>query len=310
LLRAPTPSTQRPATIDRNEQSAAHQRQIALRRRAESARSAEFFNILTGPELLQTTDALLPAHRERIYPPTVALSMFMGQMLQADGSCQKAVLAWSAQRAADGLDKCSSHTGAYCRARQRLPLALPSTLMRTTGRLLSEQAPSQWRWHGRAVKLVDGTTVSMPDTPENQACYPQPVTQAPGAGFPMARAVVVMCLATGAALDLAVGPHAGKGSGELALFRTLHDGLSRGDVVLADSLYCNYFLIAALIAEGIDVVFEQHTSRITDFRHGRSLGVRDHIVPWRKPVACPDWMTREQHAAFPAELSLREVKVG
>lgn len=308
-MRAPTPSTQRPATIDRNEQSAAHQRQIALRRRAESTRSVEFFNILTGPELLQTTDALLPAHRERMYPPTVALSMFMGQVLHADGSCQQAVDAWAAQRAADGLGKSSVRTGAYCRARQRLPLALPSTLMRTTGRLLSEQAPPHWRWHGRAVKLVDGTTVSMPDTPENQACYPQPVTQAPGAGFPMARAVLVMCLATGAALDLAVGPHAGKGSGELALFRTLHDSLSPGDVVLADSLYCNYFLIATLIAAGIDVVFQQHVSRKTDFRLGRSLGPRDHIISWRKPAACPDWMTPEQHAAFPAEMSLREVRI-
>lgn len=295
--------------MDRNEQSAAQQRQKAIRRRARTTGSVEFFNILTGPELLQTTDALLPAHRERLYPPTVALSMFMGQVLHADGSCQQAVNAWRAQRAADGLGKCGVHTGAYCRARQRLPLALPSTLMRTTGRLLSERALPQWRWHGRAVKLVDGTTVSMPDTPENQACYPQPVTQAPGAGFPMARAVVVMCLATGAALDLAVGPHAGKGSGELALFRTLHDGLSPGDVVLADSLYCNYFLIATLIAAGIDVLFEQHTSRITDFRLGQSLGARDHITRWRKPAACPDWMTREQYSAFPAEMSLREVKV-
>src|SRR5665811_2504118 len=88
-----------------------------------------------------------------------------------------------------------------------------------TGRLLSEKALAQWLWRGRAVKLVDGTGISMPDTPQNQECYPQPSTQAVGVGFPLARLVMVICLATGAALDMAVGPHSGKGSGELGLVR-------------------------------------------------------------------------------------------
>jgi hypothetical protein len=90
-----------------------------------------------------------------------------------------------------------------------------STLARHTGQLLSEKARTQWLWRGRAVKLVDGTGLSMPDTPENQAVYPQPSTQATGVGSPLARLVMVICLATGAALDAAIGPHRGKGSGEL-----------------------------------------------------------------------------------------------
>ena len=117
---------------------------------------------------------------------------------------------------------------------------------------------------GRAVKLVDGTGISMPDTPENQALYPQPGTQAPGVGFALARLVMVICLATGAALDAAIGPHSGKGSGELGLVRRLLAGFRPGDVMLADALYCNYFLIATLMAAGVDVLFEQHGSRITD----------------------------------------------
>jgi len=180
--------------------------------------------VLTGPELLDLTEAHLPQHRERLYPPTVTLSMFMRQVLQADGSCQKAVNGWAAQRAADGLSACSVRTGGYCRARQRLPLGMVSALTRQTGCLLSEKVLAQWLWRGRAVKLVDGTGLSMPDTPENQACYPQPSTQAPGVGFPLARLVVVVCLATGAALDAAIGPHQGKGSGELALVRRLLQG--------------------------------------------------------------------------------------
>ncbi|MGP1684958.1 MAG: IS4 family transposase, partial [Giesbergeria sp.] len=248
-------------------------------------------------------------HRERLYPPTVALSMFMRQVLESDGSCQKAVNGWAAQRAADGLSPCSVRTGGYCRARQRLPLEMLSTLTRETGRLLSEKAPTQWLWRGRSVKLVDGTGISMPDTPENQEHYPQPSTQAPGVGLPLARLVMVICLATGAALDMAVGPHSGKGTGELGLVRSLLDGFSPGDVMLADALYCNYWLIATLMARGVDALFEQNGARTTDFRRGQSLSTRDHLVRWPKPVARPEWMTPEQYAHFPDDLTVREVKV-
>jgi hypothetical protein len=120
---------------------------------------------------------------------------------------------------------------------------------------------------------------------------------------------MVICLATGAALDVAVGPHSGKGSGELGLVRRLLKGFSPGDVMLADALYCNYFLIATLMAADVDVLFEQNGSRITDFRRGQSLGTRDHLVRWPKPVARPQWMTPEQYEQFPDELTVREAKV-
>ena len=296
--------------MDRNARNVLHQRQTHIRRQARATPAVEFFNVLTSAQLLQTTELVLPEHRERLYPPTVALSMFMRQVLEADGSCQKAVNGWAAQRAADGLTACSVRTGAYCRARQRLPLEMVSTLARETGRLLSEKALAQWLWRGRAVKLVDGTGISMPDTPQNQAVYPQPSTQAAGVGFALARLVMLICLATGVALDMAVGPHSGKGTGELGLVRRLLEGFRPHDVMLADALYCNYFLIATLMDAGVDVLFEQNGSRITDFRRGQSLGTRDHLVHWPKPAARPDWMTPEQYAGFPDELTVREVKVG
>ena len=295
--------------MDRKARSHLDQRRRRIRQQAQASEAVEFFNILTSPQLLETTEALLPDHRERLYPPTVTLSMFMRQTLEADASCQKAVNGWAAQRAADGLSACSVRTGAYCKARQRLPLEMVTALTRETGRLLSRKALAPWQWRGRAVKLVDGTGLSMPDTPENQAVYPQPSTQAHGVGFPLARLVMVICLATGAALDAAIGPHSGKGSGELALVRRLLEGFRPGDVMLADALYCNYFLIATLMAQGVDGVFEQNGSRITDFRRGQSLGTRDHIVCWSKPAARPQWMTPEQYARFPDQITLREVKV-
>jgi hypothetical protein len=137
--------------MDRKARSHLHQRRRHIARCSESSEAVEFFNVLTSKELLQTTEALLPEHRERLYPPTVALSMFMRQTLEADGSCQKAVNGWAAQRAADGLHPCSVRTGGYCRARQRLALQMVSGLARHTGRLLSEKSHAHWLWRGRAV---------------------------------------------------------------------------------------------------------------------------------------------------------------
>ena len=294
--------------MDRNARSRRQQRARRIERRTGSVQAVELFNVLTSAELIETTEALMPAHRERLYPPTVTLSMFMQQALQADGSCQNAVNGWAAQRVADGLGAMSVRTGAYCRARQRLPQSMVQALARHSGRLLSERAPGHWRWRGRSVKLVDGTGLSMPDTEQNQELYPQPESQAAGVGFPLSCMVVVICLATGAALEAANGPYSGKGSGELGLFRSLGAAFQPGDLVLADALYCNWFLIATLMASGVDVLFEQHGSRKTDFRRGRSLGPRDHVVRWPKP-ARPAWMTRQQYTTFADEIELREARV-
>ena len=200
VYQTPKPSFRRPAIMDRNARSRRQQHRSRIERRAKATKALEYFNVLTSPRLLETTEELMPDHRERLYPPTVALSMFMRQVLEADHSCQKAVNGWAAQRVADGLKPMSVRTGGYCRARGRLPLMVEG-LARETGHQLNALADPIWRWRGRPVKLVDGTGISMPDTEENQASYPQSSTQAEGVGFPPARLVVVICLATGAVLD-------------------------------------------------------------------------------------------------------------
>ncbi len=146
--------------------------EAGVQSRARRAQAVDYFNILTSPGLLDITEAHLPEHRERLYPPTVTLSMFMRQALEEDASCQKAVNGWAAQRAADGLRPMSVRTGGYCRARQRLPLTMVRELTRETGRQLHEQARAAWKWRGRPVKLVDGTGISMPDTPSNPGPLP------------------------------------------------------------------------------------------------------------------------------------------
>jgi hypothetical protein len=132
-----------------------------------------------------------------------------------------------------------------------------------------------------------------------------------GEGFPIARLVTVMSLANGGGvLDLAMEPYKGNETGEYGLFRELLDCFVACDVMLADSYYCGYFLIVELQSRGVDVLFEQHAARHTDFRAGEKLGARDHVVQWRKPDARPEWMTRKQYAAYPPTLTLREVTVG
>lgn len=169
-----------------------------------------FFNQMTSPELFDALDALLPDHRERLFPPTETLSMFMAQALKPDRSCQSVVNEAAVMRARHGLPSCSTKTGAYCKARRRLPLAMVSGMATYTGQLIAAKVPARWLWHGRRVLLADGTTVTLPDTPANQATYPQPSGQKPGLGFPIGRIVGITCLSSGASLNAALGPCKGK----------------------------------------------------------------------------------------------------
>ena len=284
------------------------QRQQCIAKQAQAADANRFFNLLTSPELLDVVEAQLPEHRERDYPPTMTLSMFLGQVMSADGSCQNAVNELNVNRALIGLSPLSSDTGGYCTARKRLPLEMVRVLAQETGRLLGAHTPVGWLWKGRHVKLVDGTTVSLADSEDNQAHYPQHGNQAEGAGFPLARLVGVISLATGAVLTAAMGPYQGKGTGEHGLFRELREVFAAGDLMLADSYYCSYFLIVDMLARGVDVVFEQHGARQTDFRRGEKLGERDHLVNWSKPPR-PAWMSPEAYKAYPDKLQVRETKV-
>ena len=270
----------------------------------------DFFNLLTGDALLERVDRHLPPHRERLYPPTETLSLFMAQTLNPDRACQHTVNRYAVDRIANGLKPCSTHTGGYCRARQRLPLEMIRSLAQETGLQISSQAQANWLWLGRPVKLVDGTTVTLPDTPKNQADYPQQSIQKPGLGFPIARWVALLCGATGAVLDAAIGPYSGKTGSEHALFRELLGSIAAGDLILADRYYCAYFVIALLQRQGADVLFQQHQRRHTDFRKGRRLGSRDHVVMWAKPKICPSWLSREQFDGFPETLEVRELKIG
>ena len=276
-----------------------------------NADSYAMFNLLTGPQLLDRVEALLPEHRERLFPPTQTLSMFVAQVLSADGSCQQAVDDAMVKRIIGGLKPGSTDTGGYCKARARLPMSMISTLALQTGGIIAEGAPPWWHWRNRRVRLVDGATVTLADTEENQAAFPQSSSQKPGLGFPICRVVALLCLGSGALLDAAMGPCEGKGSDEQSLLREMLDTLQSGDILLGDAFYATWFLLWELIRGGVDGLFEQHggRKRSTDFSMGEKLGVRDHLIVLPKPKK-PDWMSQYEYDQAPATLKVREFQAG
>lgn len=287
------------------------QQQIIVSHRSSSD-CQTVFNLLTSDLLFDRLETLLPDHRERLFPPTETLAMFIAQAMSADRSCQNIVNQAAVQRLVGGLPPCSTHTGGYCRARQRLPLELVAELSRYLGKQIDQKVPSQWRWKGRRVRLVDGTTVTMPDTQENQASYPQQRGQKPGLGFPICRIVGVTCLSSGALLNAAVGRFNGKGGDEQTLLRSIQETFEAGDIVMADAFFATYFFIAKMLANGVDVLMEQHGSRrrSTDFRRGQQLGQRDHLIVLEKPRCKPYWMSEEEYRSAPESLTVREFKAG
>jgi hypothetical protein len=255
-------------------------------------------------------DAEFAKYDDDVYTPALTLWAFLSQVLFGDPqrSCRAAVARVIVLLVSLGKDPCSDNTGAYCRARAKLPACVIEEVTTQVADGCEPRVPAAWLWKGRHVHLVDGTTASMPDTEENQAVYPQSSSQPEGLGFPIARMVVLLSLATAMVKGMAMGPYAGKETGESALLRELLGRLDKGDILLADRYYCSYFMVALLQERGIDFVVRLHHRRDADFRRGHRLGEGDHVVTWMRPQR-PDWMDEATYERMPACIRVREVHV-
>ncbi len=245
-----------------------------------------------------------------IYNTVVVLWAFMGQVLR-DGkqaACQSAVACIVAHCEITGKAAPTNDTGDYCVARAKLSEPALRELSKEVANKLEADADNRWLWKNHLhAKLIDGFTFTMPDTPENQAAYPQSTSQQPGIGFPIARCVAILSLTTAAIIDLAIGPYAGKETGETALLRSIMTSLNRGDVAVMDRCFCSFMMLALLHSEGIHSCSRKNRMRASDFRRGRRIGKYDHIVTWTRPE-CPKWMTRELYDKIPETLELREIR--
>ena len=270
--------------------------------------SLPFTNVLSEAIIAQALQAAEFIWKDRIYAPLVTLWVFLSQVLSQDHSCRAAVARLIAHRVARGQCPCSAETGAYCQARKRLPEEFFAAVARETGQALDNDAEQRWLWKGRRVLAYDGSTVSMPDTPENQQAYPQPPQQQSGLGFPLARMAAFFSLSCGAVLDLAICSNYGKGHSELGMLRQLWDLLRPGDIMLADRYMCAWHEIYLLNQRGIDSVTRLHHCRRVDFRRGKRLGKGDHIVQWSKPGRIRS-VDRQTFKSLPKQLTIRETRV-
>lgn len=244
-----------------------------------------------------------------IYGTAVVLWAFLGQVLRdgKEASCQFAVSCVIDYCLLNAQPAPTQDTGDYCVARKKLNEHALHELSCEVATELEEAADESWRWKDRHPMLIDGFAFTMPDTPENQAAYPQSKSQKPGIGFPIARAVAILSLATAAVMDVAVGPWAGKETGENALLRSMLTTLNSGNIAVMDRYYCSYMMLALLLNQGTHSCARKHHLRHSDFRRGRRLGKYDHIIVWTRPPR-PAWMDEDTYAQIPETLKVREIR--
>lgn len=244
--------------------------------------------------------------RRRSYSLSVTFWAFLSQVLSPHTSCREIVRKVQVWHAARRQARPASGTAAYCRARTRMPYETLRTIHTHTADALERNVLGDQRWCGRAVKVVDGTGVSMPDTLANQRAFPQPSNQKPGCGFPVAKIVGCFSLASGALLHWAEGTlriH------ECKLFRRLFAFFRPGDVILADRAFCAYSDIATLQRMQVDTVVRQHQARRCDWRQGKRLGPKDRLVLWHKPKQRPAGCAPLEWRRAPQTLCLRLLHV-
>lgn len=248
--------------------------------------------------------------REAIYTPTTLFWAFLFQVLNPGMACQSVVAkvrAWLIQRPLNPK-RPSLGTAAFCQARCALSAKFLQAACEALQNKLSTQASSTWLWCGHGVKVLDGSSLSMPDTAVNQERWPQPPAQKQGCGFPVASLLGVFCLSTGGWLGHALGKWS---SHDLSLWQQVRHLLKKGDVLLGDAGFCAWALMAELKASGVDSVFRLHQARPKDLSQGRRLGPNECLQIWRKPKhrpgKCP-W-SAQQWEALPEQLEVRVIQV-
>lgn len=274
------------------------------------ARSQSVAHLLAVAEVQRRCREAKHRWRKSFWSPATTLVAFLFQSLNGAKTLRAAVADVLDGLLSDGQDPArempSADPSAFCAARRRLPEAvIEATLREATERIVAlAGAPALWR--GRRTRIVDGSSVSMPDEPELQEAFPQPPGQKKGCGFPVMRVLAVFCWGTGALLDICMGSlH----DAERTLFRRILDHFGPGDVAVADRGFCSYVDIARLAARGCDVVFRLHQRRPSDFRQGRRLGPEDCLITWTRPKWIPSCgLDRAEFEALPEEMILRMVR--
>jgi len=278
-------------------------------------------------EIFTEEEIIFGAEDDAVYTPAITLWGLLSQVLfkGEQRSCLTAVIRIAALWLTLGRTVSSSNAGAYCRARKKIT---SEVLRKISGEIAARACPPKSHVcdqshssqppldagigpaseyvDGRFI-MVDGFTVTAADTRENQAEYPQNPAQKEGLGFPILRGVVLMCMQTGMLLDAEVGPYSGKGTGETALLWKLLDVLHAGDVLVADSYYCTYWLLAECRRRGVWIVMRNHHLREDSPAEARRLVKGECIATWNRPSQ-PKWMDDATYETMPTTIDVRLVE--
>jgi hypothetical protein len=289
-----------------------HYRIVSILRRFQNAPAQQ----LDRPEILDTCRQVKHTWRTCLLDPVAIIHLFLNQILHGNTAINHLVR----------ISGFSFTASAYCQARSRLPLALFRELLRRVAARLRPAIDDTETWHGHRVFVTDGSSFSMPDTPELQEHFGQPSVQQPGCGFPVAHLLALFHVGTGMLLEVVTGPLC---THDMSGVAQLHPQLRKGDVLLGDRGFCSFAHLALLLARGAHGIFRMHQRQIVDFtphrvharpgnkrgakgvprsRWLRGLGLTDQVVAWPKPPRRPEWMTAQQYAMVPEELIVRELR--
>lgn len=275
-----------------------------LKQKFTQSMGLPFKELLPESQIEQTITELSIKYKNRLFTPIVTLWTFLSQVLDVDKSCHNAVSRVISWLSSEGVEIPSTDTSAYCQARKRLPEKLLEKLFLQSGETLESKTKNEHLWCDRHVQVIDCSTVSMPDTEQNQQAYPQSGKQKKGCGFPIAKLAVIFSLATGAAMNLAIDV---LNTNDIKLARRLYQFLKPKDVLLGDSAFCSYADFFWLLSRGCDVVVRKHSARCQKLKGGVLVGKNDKIITWNKPKARPRGVTKEEFDALPKTLKIREI---
>lgn len=255
--------------------------------------------------------------RRRVLDPVTTIHLFVIQILNGN---------FAIGRLKDFTDLVFSEA-AYCKARCRLPLQVLITLLERVANAWRATMSDYGRWRGHRVFHVDGSSFSMPDTPELQKEFGQPGNQKPGCGFPVAHMLTLFHAGSGFLLKVLAAPLR---THDLAQVAHVHPELQTGDVLIGDRAFCSFVQFALLLARGLHGLFRAHQKLIINFRPGRvhnvrgrsrarqkgrpssrwlkRLGVRDQLVEYFKPKRLPVWMSKAAYTALPDSIIVRELR--
>ena len=289
-----------------------HHRIVSILRRFQKAPAQQ----LDRPEILDACRQVKHTWRTCLLDPVAIIHLFLNQILHGNTAINHVVR----------ISGFSFTGSAYCQARSRLPLALFRELLRRVAEKLRPVVDDTETWHGHRVFVADGSSFSMPDTPELQEHFGQPSEQQPGCGFPVAHLLALFHVGTGMLMEVVTAPLC---THDMSGVTQIHPKLRKDDILLGDRGFCSFAHLALLLARGAQGVFRIHQRQIVDFtphrvhvrpshrkgtkglphsRWVRGLGLTDQVVAWLKPKDRPEWMTSEQYASLPAELIVRELR--